>query len=126
MDTNSVAEIVAEVIKRMPVAKTGISDATWRILFDGLIAISLAWIAWKSHKIEKDVNSTASALAKEKEGTVIKILELSKENAAMKEQLRSVSPTTVQSVPNPSVVASAIPNPIPLPLPITIVPPETK
>lgn len=130
MDTNLVAAL-AEALKQMPVQKSGLSDATWQILFNGAIAISLAWIGWKSHssaktsaansetvkRIEKDVNSTASALAEEKKRNTEIILSLSKDNASMKEQLRSFP--TAQSIPHlPSVTT---PSPIPLPLPITIV-----
>lgn len=129
------AEIVAEVIKRMPAAKPAISDATWQILFNGAIAIALAWIGWKSHssaktsaensetvkRIEKDVNTTASVLAAEKAATTNKILELTKENAAMKEQVRSM-PSTVHSIPS---ALPSVPNPLPLPLPITIVEEKT-
>lgn len=136
MDTNLVTAL-AEALKQMPVQKSGISDATWQILFNGLIAIALAWIGWKSHssaktsaansetvkRIEKDVNTTATVLAAEKVATMGKILELSTQNAGLMEQVRSL-PATVQSIPNPSPLplpGVPIPNPIPLPIPITIV-----
>lgn len=135
LDTNLVTAL-AEALKQMPVQKSGISDATWQVLFNGAIAIALAWIGWKSHssaktsaensetvkRIEKDVNSTASALAAEKKGTIEKILELSKENSALKEQVRSFMPVNVPAVSSIPPAHVPVPSaPIPLPLPITIV-----
>lgn len=136
MDTNLVSAL-AEALKQMPVQKTGISDATWQILFNGIIAIALAWIGWKSHssaktsaensetvkRIEKDVNSKSAVLAVEKTATIEKVIELSKENAALKEQVRSFIPSAI-----PATIQSVVPNvpTIPLPLPITIVTEEGK
>lgn len=140
MDTNLVTAL-AEALKQMPVQKSGfsgISDATWQILFSGIIGIALAWIGRQSSKhakissenseivkrIEKDVNSKSAVSESEHKATVEKVLKLSEENAQLREQVRGVPAVQSIPIPIPSHLPSHTPLPgvpLPNPLPITIV-----
>ena len=129
MDTNLVAALI-EAMRTVPAPQAGISTG-WKDIADVIQTLGLAWIAWKSHatgvstkenseatkridetskRIEKDVNSTALALAEEKKKTQETVLLLSQQKAAQDEKIRGMENVkAAASLPPGAVFPAASP-----------------